>query len=132
MGAPTIHLEDIDLKITEAFDEEAFLASQLAKAAKPYVQNGEYHSFYTDSHRIGGKAFILTLFFRTGELQSVHLSPMANRPQKWEDVTHNELRRVKDENDRWMEAHFGFPVPAGVDSVYDEKSWSAAIIVTFR
>jgi hypothetical protein len=117
--------------------EETFLKSSLAASSVDLVHNGEYRSYSAGRHSIAGTVFAVSIFFESGVLKSIHLSPVDEAVSKWEDVTDAVLKRHAHENDEWIRRECGTTSPASfswgtVESTCDKRSLAASIIVVLQ
>jgi hypothetical protein len=130
-----INVKNSVLTISSSLSENEFLSSDLGRTSTPLIQNGVYRSYEISVCCIAGDQFLLDLFFESGEIKTIHLSPTEIISVSNDDL--EALRQTKLYNDRWLyEKHGLLPknhFPWGsVISVLDEKSWNACIVVHYE
>ena len=136
IGDGNIELRDAGVVIGKDFSEQEFLGSSLSSNSANLVHNGEYHSYSVGRHSIGGTLFAVSVFFESGLLKSLHLSPVDEAVASFEDITDLILERQAEENREWVTRECGAPPPLSFDwgkieSTCDRRSLNSLIIVSY-
>lgn len=131
-----IELSDTDVVIGHNLSEEEFLASSLSVDSTNLVHNGEYRSYSIGRHLVCGTLFAVSIFFESGRLKSIHLSPIDEAVTSFEDVTDSILERQACENREWIKRECGGDPPLSFDwgkieSTRDRRSWNSLIVFTY-
>lgn len=136
MNDGNIELTNMGVVIGQDFSEHELLGSSLSAGLTKLVHNGEYHSYSIGRHSIGGTLFAVSIFFESGVLKSVHLSPIDEAVASFEDITEAILERQAEENREWVTREYGSDPPLSfdwgkVESTCDRRSLNSLIIVSY-
>lgn len=123
-------------EFTRDTSERDFLSSELKSDIYKLVHNGDYRSYYTPPYEICGKKFVFRVYFESGFLVSITLSPN-NREPSWDNVENGELFKDKAENDTWLKNCFSLTAPASftwgtIESTLDKRAGTATIVLRYK
>jgi hypothetical protein len=120
-------LLDGGVALDPSLDVGAFRRSALGRAARPYVDNPPWMSFFVPAVCRDGTPVDLVLFFRNGFLKSIHLHHHLDRA-----VNEHEALRI---HDAWLRGFLGDPpyeFPwGGLDSSYDPRTASSDVVLVY-
>lgn len=131
-----IELTDMGVVIDQDFSELDFLGSLLSADSTNLVHNGAYRSYSIGRHSICGTLFAVSIFFESGLLKSVHLSPIDEAVSSFDDITDAILERQSKENREWITREFGADPPLSFDwgkieATCDRRSLNSLIVVSY-
>jgi len=131
-----IELTEAGIVIGQDFSEKKFLGSSLSSDSTNLVHNGEYRSYSIGRHLVGGILFAVSIFFESGRLKSLHLSPIDDAVVSFEDITDSILNRQAKENREWIARECGAVPPLSFDwgkieSTCDRRSLNSLIVVSY-
>ncbi|MFC3123053.1 hypothetical protein [Agaribacter flavus] len=131
-----IKADDWNVELSANTSENELLSSELKNDLGKLVHNGEFRSYYTSKYDVQGKSFVFRIYFESGVLKSVALSPVSGQPS-WDAVEEAKLKQDKDDNDKWLLDKFSLKAPSSftwgvLESVLDMKGGSSKIIMRFK
>ena len=132
----SINVEDLGVDLDSSLTEKEFINSIIGAQASPIVLNGEFHSYYSGTHLVGGENVVLGFYFESGILNSIRISLVDDQLSSWDDFTEETLDIMYENNMKWLNEKFGLApgtFPWGIlDVTYDKKSGNSEIVMKYN
>ena len=130
------------IKLDEDFIVDwAFTTNDLKRVGgksliEPVVTNGSYESYKSKPIDFMGKKIISTLYFERGKITRLSIYLSTGQTGWTENIAKQEQQKKTDQ-DAWLKSIFNQDAPydfdwGKVESVYDPRSCSSAVVITFN
>lgn len=105
--------------------------------AERFVLNGPHRSFRLPVATIAQREFVPVIFFASGKISTFRLFHHRSGTSTWADWSEVNERSEQNKNASWIASNLGVRSPHSfpwglIDSVFDQKSGSSSIVVTYR
>lgn len=129
-------ISDSGNRIGPNIKRDMFLASEISENATIFVKNEPWCSYRVAELRISGLNFIIILFFYGQDLNRIDM--LNSNPQfgeTWNDWSEEKELQRKESHEKWLDKIIGSKRNfswGNIDSVYDQKSGTSLIIITYK
>jgi hypothetical protein len=139
-----LKLDDWDTALAPALTRKAFLALPLGKTVRDLVVNEPWHSWQLADCKIGGRPFLLGVFYEGERLDMVQLFLQDRRyGTSWEDFSPEKEKARHAAHWRWLRSQLGNAgtrSPAGDErrfawgsagAYYDPRNEESSIVISY-